>query len=104
MTSRRLLLISNSTLHGGGYLDHAEPEIRSFLGSRIRVLFIPYAMHDRDGYAARTRARLAALGCETVSAHDETADDRRLAALDRAEAIFVGGGNTFRLLDSLQRL
>lgn len=47
---RRLLLISNSTPHGGGYLDHAEKEIR---------------------------------------------------AVEEAEVIFVGGGNTFRLLKGL---
>ena len=30
---RRVLLISNSTLYGSGYLDHAESEIRDFLGA-----------------------------------------------------------------------
>ena len=44
-----LLLISNSTLHGRGYLDHVEEEIRNILGSARRVLFFPYALHDRDG-------------------------------------------------------
>ena len=29
---KRILLISNSTLYGSGYLDHAESEIRDFLG------------------------------------------------------------------------
>jgi dipeptidase E len=37
---KRLLLISNSTLYGGGYLDHAEKEIRNFLGAVRHVLFI----------------------------------------------------------------
>src|SRR6267142_2323618 len=43
-----LLLISNSTLQGSGYLDHAEREIRDALGAIKRVLFIPFALHDRD--------------------------------------------------------
>ena len=44
----RILLISNSTLYGSGYLDHAEAEIRSFLGQMDRILFIPFALHDHD--------------------------------------------------------
>ena len=95
--SRRLLLISNSTLHGSGYLDHVEKEIVAFLGARKRVAFVPYAMHDRDAYAATARARFAAMGYQLRSVHEPG------ASLDGADAYFVGGGNTFRLLDALQR-
>src|SRR5215510_9890919 len=100
---KRLLLISNSTLHGSGYLDHAEPEIRSFLdreGGGARVLFFPYALKDRDGYAAQARARFGAMGFALQSMHEVEGDE---AALDRADVLFVGGGNTFRLLDCLHR-
>ena len=54
---RRLLLISNSTLHGSGYLDHAESEIRDVVGSGTSVLFVPYAVRDRGAYAAKARER-----------------------------------------------
>jgi len=108
---KRLLLISNSTLHGSGYLDHAEAEIRSFLhqgGAGARVLFFPYALKDRDGYAARARARLAAMGSALESMHEHDgasgAAGSAAEALDRADVLFVGGGNTFRLLDCLHRL
>lgn len=94
----RILLISNSTLHGSGYLDHAEHEIREALGSSKRVLFIPFALHDRDAYTAQARARFEAMGYALDSVH-EAVDAKAAAA--RAEAIFVGGGNTFRLLDCL---
>jgi len=41
---KHLLLISNSTLHGQGYLDHCEDEIKKILGKKIKkILFIPYA-------------------------------------------------------------
>ena len=95
---KRLLLISNSTLYGGGYLDHAEREIRDFLGTVRRVLFIPFAQRDRDAYASMARRRLAAMGYELDSAH-EAYDPRKAASA--AEAVFVGGGNTFRLLKGL---
>jgi dipeptidase E len=95
---KRLLLISNSTLHGSGYLDHAEQEIRETLGSNKRVLFVPFALYDRDAYAAQARTRFEAMGYELDSIH-EFVDAKN--AVNRAEAIFIGGGNTFRLLQSL---
>jgi dipeptidase E len=60
--NKRVLLISNSTLHGSSYLDHAEAEIRDFLGSLERVLFVPFALHDRDAYAKLARERFKAMG------------------------------------------
>src|SRR5215813_11223803 len=95
---KRILLISNSTLYGGGYLDHAEKEIGNFLGAVRRVLFIPFAQRDRDAYAALALQRLAAMGYELDSAH-EASDPRK--AVGAADAVFVGGGNTFRLLKDL---
>ena len=97
-TSKRVLLISNSTLYGSGYLDHAESEIRSFLGTAKRVLFIPFALYDRDAYAATARDRFEKMGYGLESIH--TAADAQQAVND-AEAIFIGGGNTFRLLKAL---
>jgi dipeptidase E len=97
---RRLLLISNSTLFGGGYLDHAQAEIRELLSGARSVLFVPFALHDRDGYAARARDRFARMGLGLQSI-DQLPDP--VAAVNAAEAIFVGGGNTFRLLDRMHR-
>jgi dipeptidase E len=98
----RLLLISNSTLYGGGYLDHCAAAIEAFLRPAVsRVLFIPYALFDRDAYAARARDRFVRMGFELDSIHDAAGGPAM--AVERAEAIFVGGGNTFRLLDALWR-
>ena len=97
-TSTRLLLISNSTLHGSGYLDHAASEIRDFLGAVERVLFVPFALHDRDKYAAQARARFEKMGYELESIHRATEPAK---AVGETEAIFIGGGNTFRLLKAL---
>ena len=98
-SSSRILLISNSTLHGRGYLDHVEDEIKAFLGPAKTVLFFPFALFDRDDYAAKAKARFAAMGYPLESAH--TAGNPQ-KAIDRADAIFIGGGNTFRLLKALQ--
>ena len=98
---RRLLLISTSTVFGTQYLEHALPELRDFLGGTRRVLFIPYALKQRDAYAAKARAAFESIGYALDSIH-EAASPR--AAVEGAEAIFCGGGNTFRLLATLQGL
>src|SRR6476660_866610 len=91
----RLLLISSSNVHGSGFLDHAEAEIRA-LGAR-RIAFAPFALADRDGYTARIRERFARMSIEVVQLKTE----RELEGVD---ALFVGGGNTFRLLKTMYDL
>jgi dipeptidase E len=95
---KRILLISNSTLYGSGYLEHAETEIRSFLGDLKRVLFVPYALFDHQNYAIGTEWRFKKMGYALTSVH--TAFDP-VQAVNETEAIFIGGGNTFRLLKAL---
>jgi dipeptidase E len=97
---RRVLLISNSTNHGEGFLDHCLAEIDDFLGEVRRLLFVPFALRDHPGYAARVATRLQAIG---VAVDALSLDDVGRRLLDDAAAVFVGGGNTFRLLDKLQR-
>jgi dipeptidase E len=96
---RRLLLISNSTVHGRGYLDHCLDEMDDFLGEARRLVFIPFALKDREGYGARVAERLAGIGVEVSTLTADEAGKRRLR---EAEAVFTGGGNTFRLLKTLQ--
>jgi len=94
----RILLISNSTLFGSGYLDHAEGEIRDFLGDLKRVLFVPFALYDRDAYALTARDRFRKMGYELTSVHSVV---DHFEAIVNTDAIFIGGGNTFRLLKTL---
>jgi dipeptidase E len=97
-TERQLLLISNSTLFGRGYLDHAEEEIRELMGAKTRIVFIPYALYDRRGYAQKAENRFRDMGLSLTSIHDLSNMPR---AIDDADAVFIGGGNTFRLLTAL---
>jgi dipeptidase E len=94
----RVLLISNSTLYGSGYLDHAATEIQDFLNGVSEVLFVPYALYDRDAYASTARERFQKMGLRLTSLHT-VADPPQ--AVNDAEAVFIGGGNTFRLLKAL---
>lgn len=92
-----LLLISSSNVHGYGYLDHAEPEIRRILEGISTVAFVPFALKDRDAYTAKVRERLGRMDLEVVQV-------RGRGEIESAAAIFVGGGNTFRLLEELYAL
>ncbi len=98
---RNILLISSSRVHGTGYLDHAEPAIAGLIGTIDRILFVPYALHDRDGYATLARDRFSAMGTALESLH---AAKDPVRAVEEAAAIFIGGGNTFRLLKALYDL
>jgi hypothetical protein len=89
---RQMLLVSNSTVHGSGYLDHVENEIRNLLGHAHSVLFIPFALQDRAAYTAKARDRFRAMGIPLTSVHDVSNVAR---AVHEAEAFFIGGGNTF---------
>ncbi|WP_129790142.1 dipeptidase PepE [Promicromonospora panici] len=96
----RLLLLSNSANHATGYLEHALETVLGFLDGAA-LTFVPYALADHDAYTAKVTAALSPHGTPVTGLH--TADDPQ-AAIARAEAVFVGGGNTFRLLDMLQHL
>jgi dipeptidase E len=96
----RLLLLSNSTEHGQGYLDHAMPAILDFLGPVRRLVFVPFALRDREAYTGRVRSRFEREGIDVRGVRPEGAE---AAVVEAAVALFVGGGNTFRRLETLQR-
>ena len=102
----RLLLISNSTNYGEAYLGWPQKHITNFLKetSVKQILFIPYAgvalseeslEKSFDLYEEKVKAVYQKLGYEIYSIHNE-ADP--VKAVNEAEAIAVGGGNTFHLV------
>lgn len=98
----RLLLISNSTNAGEAYLEHPLQEIKSFLGSkRMKAVFVPYAgvTISFDDYTERVRSRFNEIGHDIVSVHET---DNPADAVKDADAIVVGGGNTFHLVKLMQ--
>jgi dipeptidase E len=98
---KRLLLLSNSRNYGQGYLAHAETEIKDFFTSQIQeILFIPFAgvRFSYDEYANIVGTKFAELGYKINSIH--TFNDPK-EAVNNAQAIAVGGGNTFQLLKKM---
>jgi dipeptidase E len=96
----KLLLLSNSSNYGGAYLDHAREAIEQHFADAERIAFVPYALADLDGYARTAATFFERLGIEVLSCHER---DIPATALTEVDGVFVGGGNTFRLLDRLYR-
>jgi dipeptidase E len=100
---RRILLLSSSTVHGFGYLQHAKNDIQQFFAAAgvTKLLFVPYAKANHDEYAQTARSFFETIGISVDSLH--TFSDP-VAAVREARGIFIGGGNTFRLLRTLYAL
>ena len=97
----KLLLISNSTNAGEPYLQYPLPEIARFLKGVREVVFVPYAAvtFSYAEYERRVAARFAELGIRLRSVH-RAADAAHM--IRHAEAVCVGGGNTFALTKKMQ--
>lgn len=93
-----LLLLSNSSNHGAVAFEHVRAELAEFYGDR-EVLFVPYAQADHDACTEVVARAFAAAGVRVRGLH-VAADPA--AELRAAAAVFVGGGNSFRLLRRMQ--
>ncbi len=98
---RSLLLLSNSRDADGRFLAHPRDALAAHLAEVRSALFVPWAgvTISADAYTARVRPVFEALGVAVTSVHEVA---RPADALADAEAVVVGGGNTFRLLERLQ--
>ncbi|MZI92966.1 dipeptidase PepE [Vibrio sp. CAIM 722] len=101
-----LLLCSSSGFKNSDYLSHTKPMMEQFFAGFnapvTEAIFVPYAGVTRsyDEYLARVAPHFSALGIKLVGLH-QTTDPKQ--ALDNAQMIIVGGGNTFALLSRLQQ-
>lgn len=98
---RKLLLVSSSRVHGFGFLEHCEAAIQQHFENRSQIVFVPYALADHDGYEDLVQKRFAQMGLPIQSLHH--ASDPVQTVKD-ADGIFIGGGNSFRLLKTLYDL
>ncbi|MDO4671739.1 MAG: dipeptidase PepE [Porphyromonadaceae bacterium] len=100
----RLLLISNSASPGEGYLEKASKHIQEFLGKQsLNIVFIPFAAvtYSYEEYEEKVNKRFATFGQRVVSIHRA---QRPIESVLRADAIVVGGGNTFMLMKKMQEM
>jgi dipeptidase E len=98
----KLLLLSNSTNAGETYLEYALESIQHFLGDKpVKALFIPYAAvtFSFDEYTAKVKQKFNEINHDISGIH---AFKNPIEAVENAECIVVGGGNTFHLLKKMQ--
>lgn len=95
---KSILLISSSTVAGSGYLDPFEETIKDFLKDIPQIVFVPYAADKSnwDSYTQKVRDRFKLFGIDVKGIHEVENN------IEKFKAIFIGGGNTFRLLNRLQ--
>jgi dipeptidase E len=100
----RLLLLSNSTNPGEEYLSWPQKEIQAFLGNLpVSALFIPYAAvtFSYDDYEAKVESRFSEWGHHVKSIHHAW---NPVQEVEKADAIVIGGGNTWQLVRQLHEL
>jgi len=103
VSDRRLLLLSNSTNYGEAYLEYPKEAISQFLGKDMKkILFVPYAGvgFSYDVYTEKVARPFSELGHEIQGIHTFS---NAKQAVQNAEAIAIGGGNTFELLNQLYK-
>lgn len=98
---KKMILASTSTIHGSGYLEYLHPTLEGHLKELETVTFIPFARPNGisyDRYTDAVRNSFAKINIKVIGIH--TYKDMKDALLN-SEAIFIGGGNTFELLNQL---
>lgn len=96
----KLLLVSSSRVHGTDFLEHCRDAWLEHFSGR-RLLFVPYALQQHAAYRDLVASVLEPAGIPVTSIH-EAADP--VAAVEACEGLFIGGGNSFRLLKTLYDL
>lgn len=96
-----MIIASTSTVHGSGYLAYILPRLKDFFKDVKQLLFIPYARPSGityDEYTVKASAAFSKIDIEVKGLHEFK---NPKTALQKSEAIFTGGGNTFELVNQL---
>jgi dipeptidase E len=100
---KNIIIASTSTVHGSDYLEYLLDELKVFFKDINSILFIPYARPggtSHDAYTEKVKEAFLKINKTVIGIH--TYKNPALA-VENAEAIFVGGGNTFVLLNQLYK-
>jgi len=98
---KNLIIASTSTLHGGEYLEYLLPTLENHFKNCDSIIFIPYARPGgmtHDEYTERVEIAFSKINKKIIGLHTFK---NPIEALENAEGIFTGGGNTFLLVTQL---
>lgn len=100
---KHLIIASTSTIHGSGYLEYLLEELAVFFKDVTRILFIPYARPggiSHEAYTVKVSEAFNKINKTVIGLHEF---ENLIEAIQGAQAIFVGGGNTFVLTNQLYK-
>ena len=100
---KNLIIASTSTLHNGSYLDYLLPELKKHFAAAETILFIPFARPSgisHEAYTEKASQAFAKIDKKVKGLHEF---ENPVEAIQQAEGIFTGGGNTFLLVSELYR-
>jgi len=100
---KNLIIASTSTLHDGAYLEYLLPELSVHFKEANTILFIPYARPSgisHEDYTKKVSEAFAKINIEVKGIHEFENPEE---AINNAEGIFTGGGNTFLLVFQLYK-
>lgn len=98
---KKMIIASTSTLHGGSYLEYILPSLKVLFRDCSEIVFIPYARPggiSHDDYTSNARSAFAKINIAVKGLHEF---DNPTEAVQNAQGIFTGGGNTFLLVTQL---
>ena len=100
---KSIIIASTSTVHGSGYLEYLLDELKLHFKSADEILFVPYARPGGISHDDYTK-----IASEAFSKIDKTVKglheyENPKEAIRNAKGIFVGGGNTFVLVNQLYK-
>lgn len=100
---KNLIIASTSTIYNGTYLEYLLPTLKEHFKNISTLLFIPYARPGgitHDQYTEKVRTAFATINIDVKGIHEYTTP---VEAVQQAEGIFTGGGNTFLLVQQLYK-
>src|SRR5690606_39066544 len=100
---KNLIIASTSTVYGLGYLEYLLPSLQEHFKHTDTVIFIPYARPGgiaHDEYTNKVAGAFEKIGKKVVGLHTF---ENPVQAINNAQGIFTGGGNTFLLVKQLYK-
>ena len=97
---KKMLLASTSTIYGQKYLEYLHDEIKNLFSGCKKILFVPYARPSGISHLEYTEKAKGVFNILNLEIIDYTNEDLR-ESLEKCDGVFIGGGNTFLLLNKL---
>ncbi len=100
---KKMILASTSTIYGSEYLEYLFPVIKNLFSNSKNILFIPYARPNGIPHKSYTNIVKDTFEQLNLSVFGIDDSNNPVENINRCDGIFIGGGNSFLLLDSIQR-